>query len=82
MAFEDVSHPPHRWHEPSPSQAPNVHYLERLVEPNHEDREPHPERVNRRSVQEQQSLVGPERAVAEQPSHSLASALWKKATKP
>ena len=46
MALEDVMRRSHRRYEPSRCYVPGVHDPERIVEPEDEDREPHPEGVH------------------------------------
>lgn len=81
MALEDVSRCAHRRHEPLRCHPSSVQDSERGVEPNDEDREPHPEGVHRRRVGEQHRLVGSHLVSAEQSAGAFAPSLRDVAAK-
>lgn len=72
MAFEDVPPAPDRQNDPPRRDEADVHDPKRPVEPDDEDREPHPERVYRRRVRKEQRFVSSKRGPEQEPSSPLA----------
>jgi hypothetical protein len=62
---------PHRQYEPARHHPADVDHPERVVEPSHEDRESHPERVHGRRIRDQQRLIGPDGSLSAQAAHAL-----------
>ena len=62
--LHDAAHPPRGRHEVARPHDPDIEDAKRAVETNHGDREPHPERVNRRCVRDPERLVLSKRGVS------------------